>query len=210
MNNSTKRVMEPMLPTLGSNHVNMSNSACNMSRKDNSLKKRQVLPEPKIIAIGVDSSWQQMANSTRAAGLDCSYESQQSIQETVRHSLIVNRCTCRSAELKSHNLDAYYASQQIVSGMGQLNKVATNRIDFFSNHNIQGLGQLNSITHIHDAHYITPQGMNGMAELHFRQQTNPSCFDVQDGLQNVEQSSEGSSQLLEIGAKQLNSRNPLQ
>ncbi|XP_028805760.1 uncharacterized protein LOC114760643 [Neltuma alba] len=111
---------------------------------------------------------------------------------------------------RSQNLDAYYASQQIVSGMGQLNTVAANRIEFFSNRNIQGQGQLNSITHIHDAHYITPQGMNGMVELHFRQQTNPNCFDVQDGLRNVEQSSEGSSQLLEIGAKQLNSRNPLQ
>ncbi|XP_028805603.1 protein FAR-RED IMPAIRED RESPONSE 1-like [Neltuma alba] len=33
MNNSTKSVMEPMLPILGSNHVNMSDSACNMSRR---------------------------------------------------------------------------------------------------------------------------------------------------------------------------------
>ncbi|KAI9115304.1 hypothetical protein K1719_013623 [Acacia pycnantha] len=196
--NSTKSVMEPIFPVLGSNHVNMSSSVCNMNRKDNSLKKRQALPEPNIIAIGIDSSWQQMANSTRAAGLDCSYESQQNIQEMDQ------------LNSRSQNLDGYYASQQIVSGMGQLNTMATNRIDFYSNHSIQGLGQLNSINVIHDAHYITPEGMNGMAELHFRQQTNPNCFDLQDGLRNVEQSSEGSSHLLEIGTKQLNSRHLLQ
>ncbi|XP_054815801.1 protein FAR-RED IMPAIRED RESPONSE 1-like isoform X2 [Prosopis cineraria] len=195
MINSTKSIIEPSLPILRSNHVTISNSACNMNEKDNSLKKRQELLEPKIIAIGIDSSWQQMANSTRAAGLDCSYESQQSIQE-------MDQLTSRS-----HNLDGYYATQHTVSGMGQLNSVAANRTDYYSNHNIQGLGQLNSITHIHDGRYLTPQGM---AELPFRQQTNPNCFDVQDGLRNVEQSSEGSSHVLEIGAKQLNSRHLLQ
>ncbi|KAK4285203.1 hypothetical protein QN277_001932 [Acacia crassicarpa] len=172
--NSTKSVMEPIFPIPGSNHVNMSSSVCNMNRKDNSLKKRQALPEPNIIAIGIDSSWQQMANSTRAAGLDCSYESQQNIQEMDQ------------LNSRSQNLDGYYASQQIVSGMGQLNTMATNGTDFHSNHSVQGL-----------------------AELHFRQQTNPNCFDLQDGLRNMEQSSEGSSHLLEIGTKQLNSRHLL-
>ncbi|KAI9074246.1 hypothetical protein K1719_043811 [Acacia pycnantha] len=69
---------------------------------------------------------------------------------------------------RSQNLDGYYASQQIVSGMGQLkqlNTMATNRIDFHGNHTIQGLGQLNSINVIHDAHYRTPEGMNGMSYI---------------------------------------------
>ncbi|KAF7824855.1 protein FAR-RED IMPAIRED RESPONSE 1-like isoform X1 [Senna tora] len=200
MNNSVQSVMEPSLPILSSQDVNTTGDTI---EKNSNMKKRQVHSEPEINAIAIDSSWQQMANSnTRAAGFDCSYESQQSIQEMDQ------------LNSRAQNLDGYFATQQIVSGMGQLNSIATNHNDYYSDHHsIQGLGQLNSIAPIHDAHYMTPQRVHGMvcdtailAELHFRQETIPSCFDAQDSLPNVDQSPGGPTQLLGIDSKQLNSR----
>ncbi|KAJ4702644.1 Protein FAR-RED IMPAIRED RESPONSE 1 isoform X1 [Melia azedarach] len=105
---------------------------------------------------------------------------------------------------RAPTLDGYFSAQQIVQGMGQLNSMASSRDDYYSNqHNMQRLGQLNSIAPVHDAHYITQQRLHGMGQLHFRQQTIPNCFDIQDGLQNMDQSDVGPSQLHAMPSKHM-------
>ncbi|KAI4332803.1 hypothetical protein L6164_017683 [Bauhinia variegata] len=196
MNNTIESVTEPRSPTFSSEEVNLSNSTGNTNKRNTTLNKRQVHPEPEIIAIGIDSSWQQMANSnTRAVGVDCPYESQQSIQEMDQ------------LNSRAQNLDGYFTTQQIFSGMAQLNSIGASRNDYYSTqHGIQGLGQLNSIAPVRDAHYMTPQRLHGMAQLHFRQRAIPSCFDVQDDLRNMDHSTEEHPQSNGTGGKQLNSR----
>ncbi|XP_020232603.1 protein FAR1-RELATED SEQUENCE 1 isoform X2 [Cajanus cajan] len=153
LNDSIQSVGEPNLPCFGSQEVNLSNNAGHTNKKDSTLRESQVCPEPEIIAMGVDSSWQQVGNpTTRSAGFDCSFESQQSIRELGQ------------LNSRAQNLNGYFATQRIESGMYQLNSIATICRDNYSNqHGIQGLGQLNSITPIHDPHYMAPQRMNGMA-----------------------------------------------
>ncbi|XP_044496850.1 protein FAR1-RELATED SEQUENCE 1-like isoform X2 [Mangifera indica] len=104
-------------------------------------------------------------------------------------------------------LDGYFGTQQIVPGMGQLTSLTPNRDDFYGNqHNMQGLGQLNSIAPIHDAHYMAQQRMHGMGQLQFRSQTIPNCFDIQDSLQDMDQSNVGPSQLHGMLSKHLHSK----
>ncbi|XP_061358573.1 protein FAR-RED IMPAIRED RESPONSE 1-like [Gastrolobium bilobum] len=196
LNDSIQNVIEPNSPIFGSQEVIPGNNAGHKSKKSSTFKKRQVCPEPEIIAIGINSSWQQMDPNTRAAGFDCSYESQHSIQEMDQLST------------RTQNLDGYYANPQIDSGLGQLNLIAAVRNDYYSNqHGPQGLGHLNSIASTHDAHYMAPQRMHGMAQLHFRQAI-PSCFNVLDTSRNVDQPNGGSTQLhgMGVNVKQLNSR----
>ncbi|TKY68206.1 FAR-RED IMPAIRED RESPONSE 1 [Spatholobus suberectus] len=154
LNDSIQSVREPNLPSFGSQEVNLSNSAGHTNKKDSTRTKRQVCPEPDAIAMGVNSSWQQVENpNTRTAGLDCSYESQQSIQETGQ------------LNSKAQNLDGYFATQRIDSGVCQLNSMVAIRSDYYSNqYGIRGLGQLNSIAPIHDPYYMAPQRMNGMGQ----------------------------------------------
>ncbi|XP_031278603.1 protein FAR-RED IMPAIRED RESPONSE 1-like isoform X2 [Pistacia vera] len=108
---------------------------------------------------------------------------------------------------RAPTLDGYFGTQQIVQGMGQINSMTGSRDDFYGNqHNMQGLGQLNSIAPIHDAHYITQQRMHGMGQLHFRSHTIPNCFDIQDSLQDMDQSNVGPSQLHGMPSKHLHSK----
>ncbi|KAK1557705.1 hypothetical protein Q3G72_030031 [Acer saccharum] len=100
---------------------------------------------------------------------------------------------------RAPTLDGYFGAQQIVQGMGQLNSMSPSRDDYYGNqHNMQGLGQLNSIAPMHDAHYITQQRMHGMGQLHFRPSTVPNCFDIQDGLQDMDQSNKLSNKRWEL------------
>jgi len=127
----------------------------------------------------------------RAQVLDMSYESQESMQD-------MEQLNSRAA------FDGYFGTQQIVQGMGQLNPIVPSRDEYYSNqHNMQGLGQLNSIAPIHDAHYLTQQRLHGMGQLHFRPQTSPTCFDVQDSLQDMDQSNMGPSQLHGMASKHI-------
>ncbi|XP_027362311.1 protein FAR-RED ELONGATED HYPOCOTYL 3-like isoform X2 [Abrus precatorius] len=148
---SIQNVIELNPPIFGSQQTNLRNSVDHTNKKNSTLKKRQVSPEPEIIAMGVNSSWQQVENpNTRAADPDCSCESQQSIQKDQLNS-------------RPQNLDDYFATQQISSGMCQLNSIAAIRNDYYSNqHGIQRLGQSYSIAPIHGAHYMAPQRMHGM------------------------------------------------
>ncbi|XP_059625454.1 protein FAR-RED IMPAIRED RESPONSE 1 isoform X2 [Cornus florida] len=105
------------------------------------------------------------------------------------------------------NLDGYFGTQQIVQGMGHLNTLAPGRDDFYSNQqSMQGLGQLNSIAPIHDGHYLTQQRLQGLGQLHFRPHSIQSCFDIQDSLQDMDQSNVGPAQLHGMAAKHLLSK----
>ncbi|RDY11388.1 Protein FAR-RED ELONGATED HYPOCOTYL 3, partial [Mucuna pruriens] len=156
LNDSVQSVREPNPPCFHSQEVNLSNSVGHTNKKDSTDKKRQVCPEPEIISMGVNCRWQQVENTNaRAAGLDCSNESQQSIQEMGQ------------LNSRAQNLDGYFATQQIDSGICQLNTIAAIRTDFYCNqHGIHGLGQLNSFAPIHDPdpHYMAPQRMNEMGQ----------------------------------------------
>ncbi|KAJ6347617.1 hypothetical protein OIU76_004158 [Salix suchowensis] len=104
-------------------------------------------------------------------------------------------------------LDGYFGSQQTGQGMEQLNAIASNRDDCYSNpHSMQGLGQLNAIAPNDDAHYMVQQRMQGMGQIQFRPQTIPGFFDVQDGLQEMDPSNLGSSQLHGLATKHLHQK----
>ncbi|XP_068481028.1 protein FAR-RED IMPAIRED RESPONSE 1-like isoform X2 [Phaseolus vulgaris] len=153
LNGTIHSVREPNLPCFGSQEVNLSNAADHTNKKDSTLPKRKVSVEPEIIAMGVDSSWQQVENpNAQASRLPCSYESQQSIQEMDR------------LNSRAQNLDGYFATQRIDLGMcHQLNSVAAIRNDYYSNQ--QGIqDRLNSIAPIHDPCYMAPQRMHAMGQ----------------------------------------------
>ncbi|KAG2684075.1 hypothetical protein I3760_10G062200 [Carya illinoinensis] len=171
--------------------VNRGNTTSKTNKKNSASKKRQVHSEPQVISIGAHDSWQQMGHSNiQAPALDCSYESQESMQG-------MEQFTSRAAAL-----EGYFGTQQIMQGMGQLNPVGPSRGDYYSNqHNMQGLGQLNSIAPIHDSHYLTQHRLQGM--LHFRPPTTTTCFDVQDGLQDMDQSNVGPTQLHGMAPKHI-------
>ncbi|XP_043811191.1 protein FAR-RED IMPAIRED RESPONSE 1 isoform X2 [Manihot esculenta] len=85
---------------------------------------------------------------------------------------------------KAPNLDGYFGPQQIVQGM--LNSIASTRDGYYSKeHSMQRLGQLNTIAPIHEAHFVNQQRTQGMGQLHCRSETIPSCFNTQDGLQEM-------------------------
>ncbi|GAV81099.1 FAR1 domain-containing protein/SWIM domain-containing protein/MULE domain-containing protein, partial [Cephalotus follicularis] len=106
---------------------------------------------------------------------------------------------------RTSTLDSYFGSQPILQGMGHFNSLASGRDDYYGNQqSLQGLGQLNSIAPIDDTHYISQQRIHGMGQLHFRPQIIASCFDIQDGLHDMDQSNVGASQLHGIETKQLN------
>ncbi|TXG48335.1 hypothetical protein EZV62_027629 [Acer yangbiense] len=196
VNNSIQSVMDSTSPSTQGprdyEDVNQGNSTSKTNQNNSVPKKRQVHPETEVITIGMHDSWQQMGHSSllRAAALDCSYETQERMQGM------------EQLNSRASTLDGYFGAQQIVQGMGQLNSMAPSRDDYYGNqHNMQGLGQLNSIAPMHDARYITQQRMHGM--LHFRPSTVPNCFDIQDGLQDMDQSNVGPSQLHGIPTKHL-------
>ncbi|KAJ0017166.1 hypothetical protein Pint_12118 [Pistacia integerrima] len=200
VNNSIQSVMESTSPSIQGpqdcEEVNQGDNTLKTNKKDSISKKKQVHPETEVITIGIHDSWQQMGHSNlRAPALDCSYEMQERIQGM------------EQLNSRAPTLDGYFGTQQIVQGMAQINSMTGSRDDFYGNqHNMQGLGQLNSIAPIHDAHYITQQRMHGMGQLHFRSHTIPNCFDIQDSLQDMDQSNAGPSQLHGMPSKHLHSK----
>ncbi|KAJ1409706.1 protein FAR1-RELATED SEQUENCE 1 isoform X1 [Sesbania bispinosa] len=171
LKDSIQSNIEPNPSNFGSQEVNTSNNACHANKRNGTFKKRQVHPKPKTISIGVNSSCQQMGNpNIQAAGLDCSYESQQSIQEMV---------WCRFCHFPSHlslmNLEIWDLFANSVTGSAelkssepggcQLNSIAAIHNDYNSNkHGVQGLGQLSSTAPIHDVNYMAPQGWTNLME----------------------------------------------
>lgn len=105
---------------------------------------------------------------------------------------------------RAPTLDGYFGPQQVVQGMGPLNTIASRRDDYCSNQHMQGLGQLNSIAPIHGAQYISQQ--SGMGQLHFRPQTIPSCFEIENDLQDMDQSTVGPTQIHGLASKHLQSK----
>ncbi|XVE94278.1 hypothetical protein REPUB_Repub01dG0267700 [Reevesia pubescens] len=111
------------------------------------------------------------------------------------------------SNIRVPSLECSYESQESIRRMEQLNS-RTPALDsyFGAQQLVQGMGQLNSIAPPHDAHYITQQRAHGMGQLHFRPQTIPSCYDIQDGLQDMDQSNVDSPQFRGMASKQLHSK----
>ncbi|CAN6684050.1 unnamed protein product [Malus baccata var. baccata] len=176
INNSIQNVTEPISPKThgpqGSEGENQGNNNIETNKKNGASKKGQVHSEPEAITIGMQESWQQVAELTSRAP----------------------------------NFDVYYGSQQIVQGMGQLNTIPSSREEYHSNQHMPRLCLINSITPIHDSHYMTQQRLHGV--LHFRPQPIPSYFDIQDGLQDVDQSTVGTNQPHGLSSKHLHSKHP--
>ncbi|XVF68385.1 hypothetical protein PTKIN_Ptkin10aG0201400 [Pterospermum kingtungense] len=107
------------------------------------------------------------------------------------------------SNIRVPSIECSYESQESICRMEQLNSRTPALDGYFGTQQLlQGMGQLNSIVPPHDAHYITQQRMQGMGQLHFRPHTIPSCYDVQDGLQDMDQPSVGSMQLHGMASKQ--------
>ncbi|OMO92366.1 hypothetical protein COLO4_17638 [Corchorus olitorius] len=103
------------------------------------------------------------------------------------------------------SLECSYESQESIRRMDPLNSRTPATDGYFGAQQlVQGLG-LNSINSPHDAHYITQERMHGMGQLLFRPQTILTCYDIQDGLQDMDQPNVGSNQH-GMASKQLNSK----
>ncbi|RVX02774.1 Protein FAR-RED impaired response 1 [Vitis vinifera] len=199
INNSIQSAVEPnSLLTHGFHdfeEVNQGNGSAKANKKNSMSKKRKANPEQEIITIGMQDSWQQMGHSNlRAPTLDCSYETQEGMQGM------------EQLNSRASTLDGYFGTQQIMQGMGQLNSMAATRDDYYSQQSMQGLGQLNSIAPMHDAHYVSQQRLHGLGQLHFRPQTIQSCFDIQDSLQDMDQSNMGPVQMHGMASKHLHAK----
>ncbi|XP_015577555.2 protein FAR-RED IMPAIRED RESPONSE 1 isoform X2 [Ricinus communis] len=192
VNSSSLSVTESTSPSSNRPHkyeeANQANGASKINRKDGISRKRQVNPEPEVTTIMMHESCHQLGHSSlRGSARDCSYEMQESMQGMEQLSS------------RAQNLDGYFGPQQIVPGMGQL---SSSRDDYYSNqHSMQRLGQLNAMAPLHEAQYLTQQRMPLPGMLHSRSQTISSCFDMQDGLQEMDQSNPGPSQLHNMGSK---------
>lgn len=195
VNNLFQSVTEPVSPAIrGVEGVSQSNISSKTDKKNTVSKKRQVHSEPEVISIGTHDSWPQMGHSDlRPPVLDMSYASQESMQD-------MEHLNSRAAPF-----DGYFGTQQIVQEMGQLNSMAPSRQEYYSNqHNMQGLGQLNSIAPIHEAHYLSQPRLHEM--VHFRPQTTPACFDVQDNLPDMDQSNMAHAQLHGLESKHIRAK----
>lgn len=198
VNNSIQTVTGSALPSHGPHdyeEVNQGNATSKTNKKNNIPNRRQLHPETDNITIGIHDCWQQMGHSNfHAPALECSYGTVERMQGM------------EQLNSRAPTVDGYFGTPQIFQGMRQLNSMAPSRDDYYSNQqNMQGLGQLNSIAPVNDAHYITQQRMHGMGQLHFRPQSTPTCFDIQDGLQDMDQSNVvvGPSQLHGTTSKHL-------
>ncbi|KAL1186092.1 hypothetical protein V6Z11_A01G155900 [Gossypium hirsutum] len=98
-----------------------------------------------------------------------------------------------------------YESQENRHRMEQLHSRTPALNSYFGTQQLMQ-GQLSSTGPPHDAHCITQQRMNRMGQLPFRPQSISSCYDIQDGLQEMDQPNAGSSQLLGMASKKLHSK----
>ncbi|KAM4080955.1 hypothetical protein ACJW30_11G057100 [Castanea mollissima] len=197
VNNSVRSVLEPNTLAihgfLDIEEENQNNSMAKSSKKKKTFKKRKGRSEPDGVTIGIQESCQQMMSS-RAHNLDNCYVPQQDMQ---------------GVELSSRApaFDEYFDAHQNINSVGQLNSNSPIRDDYFSNQQgLQGLGQLHSLA-TRVGQYGTQQSMQGLlqAQLSFKAPVIHGCFDIQDNLQDMEQSM-ASSQFHNIATKHLPSK----
>ncbi|XAR49276.1 hypothetical protein NMG60_11032417 [Bertholletia excelsa] len=197
VNNSIQIILESSSSPVQAIHDFEEGNQGNITSRTNKTtgvsKKRQVQSESDVITMGVHDSWQQMGHSNvQAPTLACSYEMRESIQGMEQLNSRVPA------------LDGYFGTQQAIQGMGQLNVVASSRGDFFSNQqSMQGLGQLNTIAPMNDGHYLSQQRLHGLGHLNFRPQGIQNCFNIQDSLEDMDQSNVGPTQLHCMASKHL-------
>ncbi|GMN27340.1 hypothetical protein TIFTF001_001592 [Ficus carica] len=155
------------------------------SKKKKTYKKRKVQSEPEGVTTRTqDSGLQVEQMNSRADNLDNSYIPQ---QDMLRGEL----------DSRAQALDGYYTAQHGIQGVGQLNSISPIRESYYT----QGM-QLHSVpTRVH---YGNQQNIQGLLHGHvgYRVPTAHGCFDLEDNLQNMEQSA-GSSQYHGIASKHL-------
>lgn len=154
------------------------------SKKKKTYKKRKVQSEPEGVTTRTQDSGLQEQMNSRADNLDNSYIPQ---QDMLRGEL----------DSRAQALDGYYTAQHGIQGVGQLNSISPIRESYYT----QGM-QLHSVpTRVH---YGNQQNIQGLLHGHvgYRVPTAHGCFDLEDNLQNMEQSA-GSSQYHGISSKHL-------
>ncbi|KAK1562435.1 hypothetical protein Q3G72_011851 [Acer saccharum] len=178
---------------LGIEEENCANSKAKSSKKKKMYKKRKVNSEPERMVMGLQDSCQQMEQMhSRAHTLTNSYVTQQNRQEMEASRAPI--------------LDSYYAYQQNLQGVGQLDSISPIRDVYYANQqDMQGLGQLHSMSAARVGHYGTQQSMQGLGQLGFRGPVTQGCFNIQESLQDMDHSAV-SAQFNSITSKHLHEK----
>ncbi|KAJ7961779.1 protein FAR-RED IMPAIRED RESPONSE 1-like isoform X1 [Quillaja saponaria] len=198
VNDSARTVLEPNMSTFhGFLDVAEANHGSHMAKSTKKRKtyKKKPLSEPEKITVRTQDSFQQMEHMTsRAHNLDDCYIPQQDIPAVELGS-------------RAPTFDGYYGAQQSLQGEGQLNSISLVRDGYYSNQQaIQGLGQLHPLrTRI--PHYGMQQSMQGLLQGQhcFRAPVTHGFYDIQDNLEDMEQSVE-SSQNRSLAPKHLHDK----
>ncbi|KAK0585622.1 hypothetical protein LWI29_031538 [Acer saccharum] len=197
MNSSVRGVLEANTLSaqgfLGIEEENCANSKAKSSKKKKMYKKRKVNSEPERTVMGLQDSCQQMEQMhSRAHTLTNSYVTQQNRQEMEASRAPI--------------LDSYYAYQQNLQGVGQLDSISPIRDVYYANQqDMQGLGQLHSMSAARVGHYGTQQSMQGLGQLGFRGPVTQGCFNIQESLQDMDHSAV-SAQFNSITSKHLHEK----
>ncbi|XP_057956638.1 protein FAR1-RELATED SEQUENCE 2-like isoform X2 [Malania oleifera] len=192
VNSSVKSVLEPnILPTHGLYGIEeeIHGNSLPKAKKRKMYRKRKE-PHPEIMATRLQENCHQMELlNSRVQSLDDSYIPQQDLQGM--------ELGCRG-----QTIDGYYGVQQTLQGVGQLSSISPIPDGYYGSQQVmQGLGQLSSIS-TRVGHYVTPNSMQGLGQLSFRTPALPACFDIQDNLQDMEESMD-SAQFHGIAPKHL-------
>lgn len=197
VNNSVRSVSEQntleirrFLDIEEENHSSMAN------KKKKTYKKRKGRSKPGGITTGMQESCKQMEQMNSSGhNLDNCYIPEQDMQ---------------GVELSSRapTLDGIFDAQQSIHAVGQLNSSSPLHDDYYSNQQgMEGLGPLQSVA-ARVGQYGTQQSMQGLLHGHlsYKAPNIHGCFDVQDNLQDMQQSI-GSSQFLNVAPKHLQNKN---
>lgn len=195
VNNSVRSISEPNTMAIHGfpdvEEENHNNSMAKSSKKKKTYNKRKGRCDPDGRTIGMQETCPQMEQmNSRAHNLDNCFVSQQDMQGVEMSS-------------RASTLDGYFDAQQSIHAVGQLNPNSPIRDDYYGNQQgIQELRQLHSVA-TRVGQYGTQQSMQGL--LSFKAPAMHGCFDVQDNLQDMEQSM-GSSQFHNIASKHLHNK----
>ncbi|XP_024928480.3 protein FAR1-RELATED SEQUENCE 2 isoform X2 [Ziziphus jujuba] len=190
VNNSVRSVLEPNMsafPGFLNVEEKHGNSMGKSTKKKKTYRKRK--SDPERTAGRMQESRQQMEQmNSRARNLDDCYIPQQDMQEVLGS--------------RAPAIDDYYAAQDSIQGVGRLNSVSPIGDGYYCNQ--QGMqGQLH-LASTRVGHYGTQQNMQGLlqGQPSFRVAAMHGCFNIQDNMQDVDQSV-GSSHFRSIASKHL-------
>ncbi|XP_057506307.1 protein FAR1-RELATED SEQUENCE 2-like isoform X3 [Actinidia eriantha] len=201
VNASVKCVLEPITPAnqgfLSTEEENQTNNFAKASKKKKIHKNRKVQCETEERTSAVQDTNLQMLNSG-AHSRDNSFVPPQDMLGMEGGS-------------RRPTVDCYFGAEQSLQGMGQLNSLSSIPDGYYGNQQgMQGLGQLNSMP-LHVSHYGPRQSLQGLlqGQLGFRAPAMHGCFNIQDSLQDMEQSGGGSRKLHNNVSKRLHDKHLL-